>query len=61
MSGRDETNADVLAGCAVLLRALSKIGTPAEENGDRELAKVIVDGELQLRALVAFAIDEVSP
>lgn len=49
----DET-ANVAEGYAVLTRALGTIG--AHNNSDHDLAKVIVEGEMKIRALLAFAI-----
>lgn len=48
----EERNADVLEGCAALLRALAIIGEPGMT--DQDMARVIVEGELKLRALVTF-------
>lgn len=49
--------ADILEGYAVLSRALWVIGDDADAS-DHRLAKVITDGELKVRALMEFALQE---
>jgi hypothetical protein len=47
--------AEVLRGCAALTEALDLIGEPIE-NGDRELARVVVNHEMALRNLLWFTM-----
>lgn len=52
--------ADIAEGYAVLTRALGVIGSASHEDGDHRLAKIVVDGELKIRALMQFAIERVA-
>jgi hypothetical protein len=51
-----EEKAQVIEGIAKLMRAIGTIG----RGTDHDLAKIVVDGELELRALYKFAIDELA-
>jgi hypothetical protein len=56
-----EECADIAEGYAILTRALGTIGA-GEITGktDHDLAKIIVDGEMKIRALLAFVIKELA-
>lgn len=51
-----EDKAKVIEGVAKLMRAIGVIG----HGTDHDLAKIVVDGELELRALVQFALGELA-
>jgi hypothetical protein len=54
----DFERADAIAGYSVLTRALGHIGNHGSD--DHGLAKVIVDGELEIRALLKFALTKLA-
>jgi hypothetical protein len=50
-----------IKGAGALQEAIELIGTPVEDGGgDSALAKIIVDNEMALRALVRHALDLIS-
>lgn len=51
-----EEKAQVIEGVAKLMRAIGTIG----RGTDHDLAKIIVDGEMELRALTRFALDSLA-
>jgi hypothetical protein len=56
-----EDVAKTVKGAGALLLALDVIGTDDEEvGGDRRVAKIICDHELELRELVRYALNSVT-
>jgi hypothetical protein len=51
-----EEKAQLIEGVAKLMRAIGTIG----RGTDHDLAKIVVDGELELRALSAFVISSLA-
>lgn len=54
--GIDAVHAKVCRGAAAILEALSNMGV--EGKNDHDFAKPIVDAELDVRALIAFAMTQ---
>jgi hypothetical protein len=53
--------AKVVKGAGALLQALDTIGAASEDDdGDRLMAKIICDNELDLRELVRYALDSIT-
>jgi hypothetical protein len=58
MSTKPQEAADIAEGWAALTRALDIIGQ--SEMTDHDLAKIIVDHELQIRMLLIFALTKLA-
>lgn len=56
MSMDSDEKAQVIEGVAKLMRAIGTIG----RGTDHDLAKIVVDGEMELRALTQFALDSLA-
>lgn len=51
---------NVIRGAAALLEALNIIGNSDVEDGDKVIAKIIVDHELDLREIAGFALRNIA-
>lgn len=58
----DERNylAKAMAGCGALYGMLDCIGNNAEDEPDKEVAKLLCDNEMPLRALLTYALNHLA-